>query len=476
MAKNEKTKKVKTKKHLAKQQREARQTKIIIIVTIIIGALILGLVGYGLVDQLIVRPRTRVAQVGETTIRVKEFESQVQYTRIQMLNQAYQYFSFYQQFGEFGQSFLETAQSIASELSQPVNLGREVLDDMIDNILIREAAAERGITASEEEVDEALKSAFGFFPDGTPTPTQTATIVSTPTLSETQYALVTPTFTPTATDLPTETPEVSPTPSEEAQTEDETSEGGNTEGMDESLGEDAEDLEGEEENAATPTITSTPTITLTPTPYTTEIFGQDLQEFDDLYAAYNFTIEDLRSLFEVDILREKLVEEITADLEPFKEEVWARHILVETEEEAQDILGQLEDGGDFHELAAEYSMDESNASDGGNLGWFDKETMVPEFTEAAFSLEKGEISELVETSFGFHIIQNLGKRDSQILPQEFRQDKQEAFNTWLSELRNSREDIIIYDAWEEFVPSTPEVPQQFLLSLYQQGLEEPTSP
>ena len=463
MANKQPKKKTTTRKHLARKQREARQTRIIVIVTIVIGVLIIGLVGYGLVDQLLVRPRIPVAQVGETVIRVREFEAQVQYTRIQMLNQTYQYYNFSQQFGEFGQSFLQTAQSLASQLSQPVALGSDVLDEMINSILIREAAAERGITASEQEIDEALQAAFGFFPDGTPTPTQTATIASTPTLSETSLALVTLTPTSTATDLPTETPEVSPTPSEAAEEIDEA----------EGAEEDAE-APPADESQETRTVEASPTITLTPTPFTTEVFAQNLKEFDELYDPYNFTIQDLREMFEVQILREKLQEEVTAELVPVKDEVWARHILVETAEEAQEVLEALEAGDSFEDLAAEYSIDDSNSQQGGDLGWFDTEMMVPEFTETAFSLEEGEISAPVETDFGFHIVQVLAKRESQIPPDEFLGLKQETFTNWLSEQRSARQDITIYDEWEDYVPTTPEIPQQFLIQLYQQ--QEDTVP
>jgi len=115
MAKQNQNIKIKTKKHLAREQREAKQTRTIIIITSVIGAVILGLVGYGIIDQMLVRPRIPVAEVGDTIIRLDEFESQVQYTRLQMLNQAYQYYTYSQQFGEYGSSFLQTAQSIAAD-------------------------------------------------------------------------------------------------------------------------------------------------------------------------------------------------------------------------------------------------------------------------------------------------------------------------------------------------------------------------
>ncbi|MDY6868309.1 MAG: peptidylprolyl isomerase, partial [Chloroflexota bacterium] len=218
-----------------------------------------------------------------------------------------------------------------------------------------------------------------------------------------------------------------------------------------------------------PTITLTPTITPTPTLYTTEIFSENVEEFNDSYSLYNFDINDLRELFEVQLLSDKLSELVNEDMVPVEEQVWARHILVKTEEEAKEVLSKLDKGLDFHILAAEYSTDESNKENGGDLGWFNKETMVSEFTEVAFNLNVGEISDPVETSFGYHIIQVLGKREHQISPEAFQQDKQEAFNNWLDQKRNSRDDIVIYDEWENYVPDDPEVPQQFLMELYQAG-------
>ncbi len=92
-----------------------------------------------------------------------------------------------------------------------------------------------------------------------------------------------------------------------------------------------------------------------------------------------------------------------------EQEVRARHILVETEDQAKAIQADLKKGADFAELAKQKSKDPA-AADGGDLGYFTKDQMVPEFADAAFKLDKGQISEPVKTQFGWHIIKVEDKR------------------------------------------------------------------
>ncbi len=114
-----------------------------------------------------------------------------------------------------------------------------------------------------------------------------------------------------------------------------------------------------------------------------------------------------------------------------EKEVHARHILISlkpsgaTEQdieasraEAQKILEEAKKGKDFAELAKKYSQDPGSAKQGGDLGWFDAKKMVPEFSEAAFSLQKGQISDVVKTSYGFHIIKVEDVREARTTPFE----------------------------------------------------------
>ena len=97
---------------------------------------------------------------------------------------------------------------------------------------------------------------------------------------------------------------------------------------------------------------------------------------------------------------------------PKQEEVRARHILVKTEDEAKQIITDLDAGKDFIEIAKEKSTD-PNKTEGGDLGYFTKGRMVPEFEEAAFALEKGTYTKMpVQTQFGFHVIRLEDKRDA----------------------------------------------------------------
>ncbi len=97
---------------------------------------------------------------------------------------------------------------------------------------------------------------------------------------------------------------------------------------------------------------------------------------------------------------------------PGEEEVHARHILVASEDEAKKIIAQLKGGADFAQLAREHSTD-PGAAQGGDLGWFKKGDMLPEFSAAAFALQPGQITDTpVHTQYGWHIIKVEGRRQA----------------------------------------------------------------
>ena len=110
-----------------------------------------------------------------------------------------------------------------------------------------------------------------------------------------------------------------------------------------------------------------------------------------------------------------------------EQEVRARHILVATEDEAKAVLAEIKKGTDFAELAKQKSKDPGAAAEGGDLGYFVKEQMVPEFAAVAFKLDKGQVSDPVKTQFGWHIIKVEDKRTKPVPPFEQVKDQVETY-------------------------------------------------
>lgn len=432
---------IQTKKHLARQEREQIQRRYIMIGTVVVLALVVGLVLFGILNETVFKAREPVAIVNGDNITTESWQKRVRYARQQLVGSAINTYQFVQLFGDSP----ETQAQIGGQLSQiqaqlePISMGNSVLDQMIDETLIRQEAELRSLSVSEAEVDTSIEEAFGFFPAGTPTTQPTTEPLPTSTLSPLQERLVPPTATvlPTATNTPTQTATAT--------------------------------LE--------PSVTPTSAPTASPTPYTREGFEQQYQDtltnFDE---AIGFTESDLRDLVRAQLLYEKVQEELLDELavSRFEQQVWARHILVPEEADALQVLDRLDAGEDWNDLAAELSTDESNKDRGGDLGWFGPGRMVPEFEEAAFALDVGEISQPVQTSFGWHIIQSLGNEERPLTEQLYQQARQQAFSDWLQDLRANSE-IEIMDNWIDKVPTEPVLPQEIQLFI-QQSQSQPALP
>lgn len=151
-----------------------------------------------------------------------------------------------------------------------------------------------------------------------------------------------------------------------------------------------------------------------------------VEALEQALAASGMSTADLEEEMETYLKVEKIIgpdikitdKQINAYFEENKEsfeqpaQVEASHILVATQEEADKVKVKLDDGGDFAELAAEHSIDTANAESGGALGAFGIGEMAAEFEKAAFGMDIDEISDPVETDYGFHIIQVTGKTDA----------------------------------------------------------------
>ena len=419
MAKQSSTPKVITKKHMARLERERRQTRIILGIAIAGIVIVLSLLGYGYLKLNVLQLREPVAEVNGVTITAGEWQERVRFQRAQLINIYNQYLLYQQNFGfDYSQQLTE----IQSTLQDPQTVGQQVLDQMRDEIIIRQEAEKRGITVSPEEVDQLFEENFGFFPNGSPTPTITPTEFSFPTLTSQQLTLYPSTSTPT--EAPTATLDPSTT--------------------------------------ATPTATTAPSSptpvpelpTTTPTPYTFEGFQSEYEKWLEGYKPFNISEKTIRSVYEADLLRKKLMDELTKDIPQTEEQVWARHILLETETEATAAYDLLKQGADFAQMAKTSSKDTGSGANGGDLGWFGKGAMVPEFEAAAFSQPIGEIGEPVKSDFGYHIIQVLGRQELPLNATQLEQKKQQALDDWLAAAREEAT-VTIFDIWKQRIPTEP---------------------
>lgn len=179
-----------------------------------------------------------------------------------------------------------------------------------------------------------------------------------------------------------------------------------------------------------------------------------MEALDNAMKSYNMTMEDMKDNVKMNLSLKKLVgsniiisdEEIVAYFEENKdkfnqeEQVNASHILVESEELAKEIREKLVAGENIAELAKEFSTDEGTKNNGGNLGFFGRGEMVESFDKAAFTLNIGEISEPIQSNYGYHVIIVNEKKEAKLANLEDSKDDikeilleaqiPDAFNEW----------------------------------------------
>jgi peptidyl-prolyl cis-trans isomerase C len=187
----------------------------------------------------------------------------------------------------------------------------------------------------------------------------------------------------------------------------------------------------------------------------TELFQQRLTYLEERALRRAYFAEQIATAVTPEAI-ETLYADVVADFEP-EDEIRARHILVETEEEATALSEEIEGGADFAALATENSID-PGAANGGDLGFFSQGMMVPEFETAAFALEEvGDVSEPVQSQFGWHIIKLEERRESapptveQLGPQLQQQVLMNAFDSAVETLMSDIDVEIVDPALAEAV-------------------------
>ena len=452
---------------LRARERE-RNLRLTVIVGGVVGVSLL-LVLYGVVNELVFKPSSVLAQVEDRTIVTRDFWQQARLRQSELENQRLRLQVFSQQFGD-SSLFASQIASINATLASPLTLGTQVLNEMIEGTVLAIKAPEVGVAVSDAEVEETLRDEVALGEGALTEPQATATADAAIEATATAE-----TFTPTPLPSPSPTPE---------------------EGGDSGTEAAASPPEGDPEGPATdPTTPEAPTI-LTDELYQEglraleenlrENAGMSLDSYREVIRArllrtkmsetisqdlVSTTEEQVRArhiLISVDPEPEEAggetpavetpapapengadatettegtAAEAVAEDSPPAPEIWnpdsngdGRVDDAEALAFAQILHQRILDGEDFADLALRFSNDPGSGSQGGDLGWAGRGRYVPEFDEAAFSLEVGELSAPIKTTFGYHIIEVLERDDER--PKEeasLQQAYAEAFQTWLQE-------------------------------------------
>lgn len=168
--------------------------------------------------------------------------------------------------------------------------------------------------------------------------------------------------------------------------------------------------------------------------------GQTQEQFQQWLTDNNMTYDEFKKTLRSQLLAARMFDQVTASTATTADQVHIRHILMDKEDVAQKVLAELQAGGDFAALAQQYSIDDSTRANGGDWGWFPQglDLIPPELEAEAFRLQPGQMSNIIHSQFGYHIIKIEARETGRALSAEMLQAaKQKTFAQWLAKRRES---------------------------------------
>ncbi|MEO8609778.1 MAG: peptidylprolyl isomerase [Chloroflexota bacterium] len=421
----------KRQEYRSRAEREAEIQRYVILGTGIAVAVIVIILAAAIIVDQVITPNQAVASVNGQNITVTQFEKRVRLERVLRIQRITSFVNFYRQFGypddQIGQQLQqqEPFNTYYNELQIPDKMGLTVVNDMIEDELIRQAAAEKGITATQDQIQEQINQFFGY------DPAAIAAAEATPESTAETTATVEPSPTPTpfVSPTPSPTPTITPTP----------------------------------ELTATATLTPQATIPPAATLNSTEQADQFTKNKADFYTQLRsetgMSDGEINTYFESLALRKALRDSIATDVTTTGTFVDARHILVATEDEAKDIVDALNGGESFADLAKAVSTDTGSGAKGGELGWTPVSQFVKPFADAASTAEIGAVVGPVKSEFGYHVIQVRAREDRDLSKDQIETAKENEFKSWLDDLKTSKADQTkTFDIWVNYVPTDPASP------------------
>lgn len=399
----------------SRRDRDQQNTRMLIAGLAVVAVLAIVTVVGGLVFENIVKPNTVLATVGDEEITRQEYWK---YQAVQLYRQADEYQEFASQVeGEQRTQFLSFAASFraqAAELSGSTDISEVTLTQMVDDQLYLHAAETMDMDLSDEAVEAFTLQQFA--PEGveivTPYPEPTLIPERAVWATETAEAIATP---------------VVATP----------------------------------QDAATPVVVASPDAEGTPSRDASiaEATNAFSMFQSDVFGDADITLDEYNRLVARPLLARDLVtSSISNEVPQTSSQVKASHILVSTEDLARELRERTTSGADFAELARTNSVDDATAPTGGDLGWFTEDQMVDPFADAAFSLAQGEISEPVQTEFGWHLIKVEASDENRALTDlQYQQAQDAAVQAYISDIRSDTD----IEADVPVIPTPSPTPSQF---------------
>jgi parvulin-like peptidyl-prolyl isomerase len=435
---------------VSRREKEAQQRRRLYWILGIASALIVAVLAVSALNEYWIKPRHVLASVNGVDIRRQDYWK---YRAVDLADQANQYASIAQSpFVDESQKqqYITLAQQASAEIDKvwgSTSVDDATLQRMIDDQVYLQSTDEFGITITDDDVENFIHQRFEppEAPIFTPTPTQTLIPERAEWATQTAAALAqgdatsTPELaSPVASAVADGSPQASPIadvspigspvshvaspagvaesslPAGESTPQSETSPA--------SAADIASPVSGSPEPAANETATVQPTPTMSQD-QARQTATANFEDYEDaIFERAHLSRADYeRLIVRPAIARERIDAALTADVGQQAEQVHAAHILVDTKDLADSIYQDVTQGGvDFAQAAKDQSVDSGTAANGGDLGWFTRGQMVDPFEEVAFSTPPGQISQPVQTEFGWHIIeviaheQNRAMTDDQI--------------------------------------------------------------
>lgn len=446
----------------SRREKELEQQRYIVAGLALAGLLIIGILVGGLVNEYILKPNAVLATVNGEKIRRKDYWK---YESAQLYFQARQYEQYAALVqGDQQAQFLAYAQSFDAQRKQvwgSTAVEPALVNQMVEDKLYIDGAKKMGITISDEEINDFILNQNA--PPNQPlmTPTPRPTLIPQRAIWATQTAEAQQTQQAAALGTPAGTPGATPVAGTPGATP--VAVAGTPGATPIAAGGAGSTATSASSPTATP-VGGTPGASPVASPAATPNIASIRATAESNYKSFKDAVfgqahmsnnDFIRLVARPQLARQKVTDLLYSKIGQTAPQVKAEHILVATQDLANQLYDQIKGGASFEAIAKQYSTDTATAANGGDLGWFTQQEMTKPFAEAAFAGQPGEVLKPVQTQYGWHIIKVTAKDPNRALTDaQIQTLQQDAVNTWLGQQRQAAKIATKYTPTPTPEPST----------------------